>query len=109
MRAVHGNVDEPELRALLPATRVEEVNGARIAMLHDAGARRGREERLAERFGGCAAVIYGHTHMPSVERRGRSWILNPGSPTERRRAPARSMLLLRVAARRVQPELVELP
>ena len=108
MLAVHGNMDEPELQARLPETRVETVDGARIAMLHDAGVRAGREARLAERFAGCDAFVYGHTHVPQVERHGGLWVLNPGSPTERRRAPARSMLLLRVADGEIEPELVEL-
>jgi predicted phosphodiesterase len=44
----------------------------------------GARERLAGRFPACAAVVYGHTHVPQVERYGDVWILNPGSPTERR-------------------------
>jgi predicted phosphodiesterase len=53
-------------------------------------------------------VVYGHTHLPQVERLGKVWILNPGSPTERRRAPAHTMLELRVTAGRIQPQLIEL-
>ena len=68
----------------------------------------GREARLAARFPGCAAVLYGHTHLPQVEQHGGAWILNPGSPTERRPAPARTMLELRIAGGRLVPELVEL-
>jgi putative phosphoesterase len=109
VRAVHGNMDEPGVKAVLPGVWVDEVGGARIAMLHDAGARAGREARLAARFPGCDAVVYGHTHVPQVELVGRLWVLNPGSPTERRRAPARSMLLLRVEEGRIEPALVEFP
>jgi len=50
--------------------------------------------------------VYGHTHLPQVERHRGTWILNPGSPTERRRAPARTMLELRVAGGEIVPELV---
>jgi uncharacterized protein len=53
-------------------------------------------------------VIYGHTHVPQVERFQHLWILNPGSPTERRSAPVRSMLVLRVKSSRITPELVTL-
>jgi predicted phosphodiesterase len=77
-------------------------------MTHDAGHRVGREERLVGRFPGCAAVVYGHTHQPQLERVGEVWILNPGSPTERRRAPTHTMLVLDVSAGRLEPELVEL-
>lgn len=108
LRAVHGNMDEPELRERLPGTRVEEAGGLRIGMVHDAGPRAGREERMAARFPGCAAVVYGHTHEPQVARVGETWILNPGSPTERRRAPSHTMLVLEIAGGEIRPELVRL-
>jgi predicted phosphodiesterase len=60
------------------------------------------------RFPGCAAVVYGHTHEPQVGRVGEVWILNPGSPTERRRAPSHTMLLLGVEGERIEPQLVTL-
>jgi uncharacterized protein len=108
VEAVHGNVDEPALQALLPKERVVEAAGARIGIVHIGGPRAGREARLAARFPGCGAVVYGHSHVPQVERRDGVWILNPGSPTERRRAPTRSMIELRIEAGTVVPELVEL-
>ncbi len=88
--------------------RVVEIGPARIGMTHDGGPRPGREQRLARRFPGCAAVVYGHTHEPQVERVGEVWILNPGSPTERRRAPAHTMLILEVAGKHIRPELIRL-
>jgi putative phosphoesterase len=106
VEAVHGNMDEPTLQARLPAEREVEVGEARIGMVHIPGARPGREERLAAQFPRCHAVVYGHTHMPQVELVGGVWILNPGSPTERRSAPARSMLELTLTGRTIRPELV---
>jgi uncharacterized protein len=106
--AVHGNADEPELRRLLPESRVVDVEKVRIGMLHAPGPRAGREGRLAARFPGADAIVYGHTHVPQAERVGGVWILNPGSPTERRRAPSRSMLLVHVRGRRLEPQLVVL-
>jgi len=108
LEGVHGNMDEPALRELLPGTRVVEVGDARIGMVHIAGPAAGRDERLVSRFPGCAAVIYGHTHVPQVERHGDVWILNPGSPTERRRGPVHAMLVLEVRKSTILPELVEL-
>ena len=108
VQAVHGNMDDATLKDLLPATLIAEAGGVWIGMTHDAGLPTGREERLVRRFPGCAAVVYGHTHLPQVARVGEVWILNPGSPTERRRAPTHTMLELRVAASRVEPELVQL-
>jgi uncharacterized protein len=108
VQAVHGNMDDATLRALLPATLVAEAGGVRIGMTHDAGPRAGREERLVRRFPQCSAVVYGHTHQPQVARVGEVWILNPGSPTERRRAPTHTMLELHVIAGRIEPELTQL-
>jgi putative phosphoesterase len=108
VEAVHGNADEPELRRLLPESLVVEVEQVRIGMLHVPGSRAGREARLAARFPGADAVVCGHTHVPQAERVGGIWMLNPGSPTERRSAPSRSMLLVDVRGRRLQPRLVAL-
>jgi putative phosphoesterase len=106
--AVHGNMDEPALRDALPESLVVDVGGETVGMVHDAGRREGREERLVQRFGGCAAVVYGHTHMPHVERHRGVWILNPGSPTERRRAAAATMIELELAGGDLRPRLVSL-
>ena len=107
VEAVHGNMDDAALKASLPREHVVEVGGARIGLVHVPGPRAGREERLTARFPGCDAIVYGHTHVPQVERHRGVWILNPGSPTERRSAPAHTMLLLEVAEGRVEAELVD--
>jgi putative phosphoesterase len=107
--AVLGNVDEPALADRgVPVTRTVEAGGARIAIVHDAGRRAGREERLVARFRGCDAVVHGHTHVPQAERHGGVWILNPGSPTERRTSPGWSMLQLRIRGGAIEPELIAL-
>jgi putative phosphoesterase len=108
VEGVCGNMDEPALKAALPQQRVVEVDGLRIGMVHDPGPRAGREARLAARFADCEAVVYGHTHVPQMERFQHLWVLNPGSPTERRSAPVHSMLVLRLRAGRITPELVTL-
>jgi putative phosphoesterase len=108
VEAVLGNMDEPALAELLPERRVVEVGEARIGMLHVPGPAGGREERLVRAFPGCGAIVYGHTHLPQLERVDTVWILNPGSPTERRRAPARTMIMLRVDGASIEPEVVEL-
>jgi putative phosphoesterase len=108
VHAVHGNMDDEALQLRLPPRLVVEVGEVRIGMTHDPGPWTGREERLAGRFPGCAAVVYGHTHEPQVARAGDVWILNPGSPTERRRAPTHAMLMLEVAEGKISPELIRL-
>jgi putative phosphoesterase len=108
VEAVAGNMDEAELLAVLPERRVVEVAGVRIGMVHVPGPSVGRSQRLSAAFPGCAAVVYGHTHVPEVSRLGDAWILNPGSPTERRGSPVHSMLVLEIDSREIRPELVTL-
>jgi putative phosphoesterase len=104
---VHGNVDTAELRRLLPAERIVRVDDARIAMVHDAGASAGRLERLRRRFGDSAdAVVFGHSHLPLHERAAGFQIFNPGSPTERRRAPAHTMGLAQVEGSSIEFRLI---
>jgi predicted phosphodiesterase len=102
-------MDEEALQASLPEQRVVDAGGLHIGLIHDAGPRAGRHPRLAGMFPGCVAVVYGHTHVPEVERHEGMWILNPGSPTERRRAPQRSMLVADIDSGRISPRLVLLP
>jgi uncharacterized protein len=109
VEAVYGNMDEAALSARLSERSVVEAAGVRIGMVHIAGPAAGRVERLAGWFPDCDAIVYGHTHIPHVERRDGCWILNPGSPTERRRAPARAMLRLAVRSKAIDPELVTFP
>jgi uncharacterized protein len=108
LAAVHGNVDTPELRRALPEARTVDAGGARIALVHDAGPARGRLERLRARFPDAAAAVFGHSHLPLHQRRDDFQVFNPGSPTQRRRAPAHTMGLARVEGGHVRFELVRL-
>jgi putative phosphoesterase len=104
VEAVLGNIDEPALRGLLPDERIVDVAEVRIGMRHVPDP----DERLLARFPGCGAVVFGHTHVPLAEKREGVWLLNPGSPTERRRSPFHSMLVLEVEAGEIRPELIRL-
>ena len=108
VEAVYGNMDEQAVRDVLPRERIVAAAGARIGLVHIPGPLAGREQRLAARFPGCGAVVYGHTHVAEVVRHGGVWILNPGSPTERRRSPARTMLMLTVDTGEIVAELITL-
>ena len=93
--AVHGNVDEPALRERLPERLELALGEHTVGVVHDAGPRRGRLARLRRWFPDASAVIFGHSHLPLLEADADGFqIFNPGSPTERRRAPAHSMGLL---------------
>jgi uncharacterized protein len=107
--AVRGNVDDVELRRILPERRLVSAERARLGLVHNAGPRRRRLERQRRAFPDADAVVFGHSHLPLHEEAGGFQVFNPGSPTERRRAPTRSMGLARVEGRRVSFELIELP
>jgi uncharacterized protein len=100
--AVHGNVDDSELRERLPERAEVDLAGVRIGLVHDAGPRRGRLARMRLLFPDADAVIFGHSHMPLHESDQGFQIFNPGSPTERRRAPARTMGIAEVDAGEVR-------
>ncbi len=108
--AVHGNVDDREVRAALPeSTTIELPDGPRIGILHDAGPARGRHERLRKAFPHARAVIFGHSHIPLHEGREDGFqIFNPGSPTDRRRQPEFTMGLAHARGDTVSFELVRL-
>jgi putative phosphoesterase len=107
--AVHGNVDSPELRRELPEALTLDLDGATLAVVHDAGPTKGRLERLRARFPEADAVVFGHSHMPLHEERDGFQIFNPGSPTERRRAPQRSMGEATVSGARIEFRHLALP
>jgi uncharacterized protein len=105
--AVHGNADDAEARAALPAAASVDTGGVTIGMVHDAGPAKGRLARLRRRFPDADAIVFGHSHIPLHEQDADGFqIFNPGSPTERRRAPQRTMGIATVAAARVTFELI---
>ncbi|NJP43982.1 metallophosphoesterase family protein [Actinacidiphila epipremni] len=86
--AVYGNNDGPGLRARLPEVAQAEVAGVRFAVVHETGPAQGRERRCAERFRGADVLVFGHSHIPwDTTAPGGLRLLNPGSPTDRRRQP----------------------
>jgi len=107
--AVHGNVDSAELREELPESISLELDGVVLGVIHDAGPSKGRLERMRARFPEADAVVFGHSHMPLHEEREGFQIFNPGSPTERRRAPHRSMGEATVSGGRIEFRLLRLP
>jgi hypothetical protein len=109
VRAVHGNVDEPALQARLPAELVLDLDGVRLAVVHDAGPARGRAARMRRRFPDAHAVVFGHSHVPLHEVADDGLVLfNPGSPTDRRRQPRHTMGAGRTQDGALELELVAL-
>ncbi|MGE3287894.1 MAG: metallophosphoesterase [Pseudonocardia sp.] len=90
---VVGNNDGPDLRRRLPEVAHAELGGVRLAVVHETGSATGRERRCAAAFPDADVLVFGHSHIPwdSVAHRrdgSRLRLLNPGSPTDRRREPA---------------------
>ncbi|OIK00362.1 YfcE family phosphodiesterase [Streptomyces sp. MUSC 14] len=85
---VHGNNDGPELRARLPEVAYAELDGLRFGVVHETGPAQGREARCAARFPDLDVLVFGHSHIPwdTTAPTGLR-LLNPGSPTDRRRRP----------------------
>jgi putative phosphoesterase len=104
VRAVHGNLDPPE--AGLPETLEFEFGGARIAMIHDSGPRRGRRNRMRCRFPEARVVVFGHSHIPWLEDEDGLLLLNPGSPTDKRRQPEHTFALLHAQRGGVSAEIL---
>lgn len=100
VHAVRGNNDV----ALhdLPDTVEVDLDGVRVSMVHDAGARAGRARRLARWFPGADLVVFGHSHLPEdLAEPDTPRIFNPGSPTQRRRAPTRTFGVLEACDGRI--------
>ncbi|GAA1043731.1 metallophosphoesterase family protein [Streptomyces murinus] len=90
---VYGNNDGPELRARLPEVAYAELDGLRFGAVHETGPAQGREARCAARFPDLDVLVFGHSHIPwDSTAPGGLRLLNPGSPTDRRRQPYRTYM-----------------
>jgi putative phosphoesterase len=106
--AVWGNNDGPPLRQRLPEVAHAEIGELRFTVVHETGGRTGREARMDRAYPNSDVVVFGHSHVPwdTVTPAGIR-LLNPGSPTDRRRQPLCTYLTARVVRRRlVDVELV---
>jgi uncharacterized protein len=90
---VYGNNDGPRLRARLPEVARAELGGLRFAVVHETGPSTGRDRRCAARFPDTDVLVFGHSHIPwDTVAPGGLRLLNPGSPTDRRRQPVATYL-----------------
>jgi uncharacterized protein len=106
--AVLGNNDH-ELVGTLPERVEEQVEGVRLAMVHDSGTTKGRENRMRRWFPDADVVIFGHSHQPvDAEGADGQRLLNPGSATWKRRAPTHTCAVLTIDGDEVSTELVDL-
>jgi len=99
MVGVAGNNDGPELHARLGEVARIELESVRVAVVHETGASTGRTERMAREYPDVDLLIFGHSHIPwdTTAATGLR-MLNPGSPTDRRRQPAGSFMIATITA-----------
>ncbi|KPN16189.1 metallophosphoesterase family protein [Arthrobacter sp. Edens01] len=108
--ACWGNNDGPALRARLPEVARAVVEEVRIAVVHETGAAQGRETRMAEAYPDADLLIFGHSHIPwDTTAPGGLRLLNPGSPTDRRRQPFCTYMVAVIDGGTVDVELRRLP
>jgi putative phosphoesterase len=106
--AVLGNNDR-DLVGTLPESRVFDLEGVHVALLHDSGPTKGRPARMYRRFPHADMVVFGHSHVPINEvGKQRQVLFNPGSATQRRAQPYRTFGRLRLANGRIQDRQIEI-
>jgi uncharacterized protein len=104
---VYGNNDGPELRARLPEVARAELGGVRFAVVHETGDAKGRERRCALRFPDADVLVFGHSHIPwDTTAPDGPRLLNPGSPTDRRRRPHHTYMTARAGDGRLTEVLL---
>lgn len=109
--AVAGNNDGQELRERFGRRKILELGGARIGLIHGDGTTGTTRGRAIAAFasvpddGPLDAILYGHSHIPFLELKGSTWIVNPGSPSDRRRQPTFSFAILEIEDGRITPRL----
>jgi putative phosphoesterase len=111
VRVVRGNNDGADVAAWGATDTAEfEIDGLPVAMIHDSGPREGRLGRMRRRFPRAELVIFGHSHIPMDESTDGLRILNPGSATDKRRQPCRTLATLDISDGRIERAgIVELP
>ena len=104
---VRGNNDGPEFDDRLPLVARFGVEDLRFALVHETGASTGRERRMDAEYPDTDVLVFGHSHIPwdTVAPSGMR-LLNPGSPTDRRRQPVCTMMSVTIDDRRIDAVLV---
>lgn len=104
--AVYGNVDPLDVAQRLPKKREIEVDGVRIGLVHGDGSGGSTPERALAAFSGVDCVVFGHSHRPVCQRVGGVLLFNPGSATDPRGLPQRSVGILTVQDGQIDGEII---
>ncbi len=104
---VYGNVDGEEMRALVPKRQLLDLGGLRIGIVHGHGDKKTTEQRAVDAFSDehVDAIIFGHSHIPVIKYYKGLLLMNPGSPTDKRKLPFYSFIALDIGDE-LRPELI---
>jgi hypothetical protein len=107
--AVTGNMDTNKASSPLPAKKVIDVSGFKIGIIHGNGAPGNLKEYVDKEFEGqdLDCIIYGHSHIASIEKKGKTIFFKPGSPTDKVFAPYNSFGILEINDK-IEPKIVRL-
>lgn len=107
---VLGNMDRGLLESKLPLKRLLKIEEVSIAMIHGWGAPGGLEERVTGAFERMDwdVLVFGHSHSPVLKKEGRKFLLNPGSPTDKRFARTNSFIAMTIDQGDVNAEIISL-
>jgi uncharacterized protein len=96
LKAVYGNMDYPSVKEILPEQLIFEIQGFKFGLIHGWGAPEGIEEKLLKKINKVDCLVFGHTHRPVNHKIDDVLFFNPGSPTDKRFAPHRTLGILEV-------------
>lgn len=107
VKGVYGNVDGEDMRALVPARQLIDIGGLQIGLVHGHGDKKTTEQRAVEAFAKeqVDAIVFGHSHIPVIKYFKGVLLMNPGSPTDKRKLPFYSFITLEIG-NEIRPELV---
>jgi len=96
VKGVYGNVDGEDIQTIVPEKEIIEVGGYTIGIVHGHGEKKTTEQRARDAFASndLDVLIFGHSHIPFMRYAGKTLLLNPGSPTDKRKLPYYSFALL---------------
>ncbi|ARK24303.1 YfcE family phosphodiesterase [Sporosarcina sp. P37] len=107
VKGVSGNADSEEVKKLFPLQQVIQAGDVRIGLVHGHGEKKTTEKRVIEAFEGVPAdvIVFGHSHIPMLRYMNKTLLLNPGSPTDKRKLPHYSFAILHITEE-IRAELV---
>jgi putative phosphoesterase len=110
LKAVHGNMDDPELCEILPEKLIFDLEGRRIGLMHGFGAPYRLGDRVIRKFSEerIDLVIFGHSHRAQIKEISGTTLLNPGSPTDHYFATRQSFAMIEIGDFGIKPEIIYL-